>query len=135
MADNSSYPITQIERNPYYTLGNRTTASVPNQFYYDPQLTVGVFYVYPRFTAGSKLIEFTYHRPFEDFDSSGDTPDFPQHWYQPLMLELAYMLGPKFGVPPEERAALFKEAQFYIQQALSNDQPTGSLYLGPDYRF
>lgn len=128
-ADDIGQPIRLITREEYFALTNRTLDSGPNAIFYDPQLT-GVMYFWPRFYGGDEIIEFTFHRPFEDFDATGDTPDFPQHWYMALMVELAWVLGPKFGVPPEERNALFKEAQFYIEQARSADVEQGSIYFG-----
>lgn len=127
--DDLSVPMKVLTRDEYYNIVNRTQEGAPLHIYYDPQLT-GVIYFWPRFDSGDYVIEFTYHRPFEDFDASGDNPDFPQHWYLPLMMELACMLGPKFGLPPEERAALFKESQFYIEQARTADAETGSIYFG-----
>ena len=128
-ADDLGQPIRVITRDEYFSLNNRTLATGPNTLFYDPQLT-GVVYFWPRFTTGTEIIEFTYHRPFEDFDATGDTPDFPQHWYMALMTELAWALGAKGGVPPEERGALFKEAQFYIEQARTADPEEGSIYFG-----
>ena len=128
-ADDLGQPIRVITRDEYFSLNNRTLATGPNTIFYDPQLT-GVVYFWPRFTTGTEIIEFTYHRPFEDFDATGDTPDFPQHWYMALMTELAWALGAKGGVPPEERGALFKEAQFYIEQARTADPEEGSIYFG-----
>ena len=128
-ADDLGQPIRVITRDEYFSLNNRTLATGPNTIFYDPQLT-WVVYFWPRFTTGTEIIEFTYHRPFEDFDATGDTPDFPQHWYMALMTELAWALGAKGGVPPEERGALFKEAQFYIEQARTADPEEGSIYFG-----
>ena len=131
-ADDISGPVEVITNERYYALTNRTEATGVVQLYYDPQLT-GVFYFWPRFTGGDEIVEITYHRPYEDFDATGDNPDFPQHWYLALMLELAWILSAKSSVPPEERASLFKEAQFYIELARQADYATGSIYLGPEY--
>lgn len=118
-----------ITQDQYYKLTNRTLATGPSHIYYDPQLT-GVMFFWPRFYGGDEIIEFTFHRPFEDFDATGDNPDFPQHWYLPLMLELAFMLSPKAGLPMEERKALLQEAQLYIEQARTADPEQGSLFFG-----
>lgn len=145
--DSTSQEISIVARQDYFNLGSRTTTGVPNQIYYDPALgtvtadpTVaanwyGIIYVYPRFTDGKYVVEFTYHRPFEDFDASGDTPDFPQEFYLPLMLELAAILGPKAGVPIDERRSLFAEAKMYREEALATIQPEGSVRIMPDRRF
>ena len=78
------------------------------------------------------IIEFSYQAPFQDFDASTDTPDFPQEYYLPLMMELAFFLGPKFGVPTDERKLLLHEAQMYFQMALESSYPEGSIFVQPN---
>jgi hypothetical protein len=123
----------------YFNLSDRTAEGEVNQIYYttapssDTALeTNGTFYVWPRFADGDSVIEFTYHRPFMDFDSASDEPDFPQAFYLPLTLELATFLGIKGGVTIEERREMRKEAQYYLEQALFTVTPEGSLFLRPE---
>lgn len=132
LVTSKTYPINIMARNDYYNLGDRTAASVPNQYWMDIQLASQEMFVYPRFYGGNAIIEFSYQIPFQDFDASGNTPDFPQAFYLPLMKELASLLGPKFGVPIEERKALLSEAQMYFELALETVYPEGSLKLQPD---
>src|SRR3990167_893095 len=84
----ASWEITIEERQDYFNLGNRTTEGTPNRIYYDPRLGsstadpataanwFGTIFIYPRFNSGDHIIEFTYQRPFQDFDAAGDHPDF-----------------------------------------------------------
>jgi len=116
----------------YSALGGPTDASIPNQITYDPQLTNGTLSVYPRFLTGDYLIQVRFHRPFEDFDASTDTPDFPQEYYLPLMVNLASLLAPKNGVPLDERKILIREAEMMWMQALSNGTEEGSIFLSPN---
>ncbi len=130
------YPINIVSRDQWFSLGGPTGASVPNQVYYDPGLYgTGIFYVYPRFLTGDNIIQITYQKPFDDFDSSTDTPDFPQEWYMAIVYELAAMLGARYGVPMQERRQLFTEAAYYRELALSNGTEEGSLMLQPDWRY
>lgn len=143
VSDDTSHTLEQIARGDYYALGSRASEGIPNQLYYEPSLGTntadpataaswyGTLYFYPRFNSGEYVIEFTYHRPFQDFDAAGDHPDFPQEFYLPLMLELAAILGPKAGVPIEERRALFAEAQLYREEALYTVVPETSLFIQP----
>lgn len=132
LVGSNSYPINQISRTEYYELGNRTAASTPNQYYMDIGLTSQEMYVYPRFSNSQAIIEFSYQAPFQDFDASTDTPDFPQEYYLPLMMELAFFLGPKFGVPSDERKLLLQEAQMYFSMALESSYPEGSIFVQPN---
>lgn len=135
-------PISVIAREEYYVLGNRTSSGSPNQLYYttEPSSSIaletnGQIFLYPRFSSGKQIIEFTYQRPFQDFDASGDEPDFPQAFYLPLTLELAAMLAPKFGVPLDERARILKEAELYREQALWTVSPGESMRFAPEERW
>jgi hypothetical protein len=146
VSSSSQWSIEVITRNEYYSHGNLTSEGVPNVLYYEPGLGsavadptsattwYGTFYFYPRFSSGDHVIEFTYQRPFADFDAASDHPDFPQEFYLPLTLELAALLGPKFGVPIQERARLFTEAAAYREEALATVAPEGSLRIVPDFR-
>lgn len=123
----------------YFNQSNPATTGTPNLIYYtirpssDTALeTNGQIFVWPRFFGGDYVVEFTYQRPFQDFDASSDNPDFPQAFHLPLMLELAALLGPKFGVPMDERKALHSEAAMYREQALTTIAPQGSLSIQPE---
>jgi hypothetical protein len=115
----------------FKALGNHSDASVPNQISYDPQLVNGIVSVYPRFLTGDNLIQIRFHRPFEDFDASADTPDFPQEYYLALMVILAKYLAPKNGIPLDERRTLDGEADAVWEQAMSNGSEESSVYLMP----
>ena len=138
-ADQTSHEIDVVSRDEYYDLGARTSKGTPNQMYYtihpssDTALnTNGQIFVYPRFNDGDYVIEFTYQRPFADFDVAGDNPDFPQAFYLPLMLELASLLGPMFGVPPEERKSIFTESRYYWDLAWQTVSEEGSYRIIPE---
>lgn len=131
----TDYPINQISQDEYFSLGNKATPGTPNQIYYDPDLVgTASFYLYPRFTGGQQLVYFNYVRPFADFDSASDTPDFPQAFYRAIMVELASMLGPKFGVSMAERKALQQEATAYFEQALQSTFQEVSTFMEPEGR-
>lgn len=139
IVNNTSWELQIEDRADYFVLGNRTTTGTPVLIYYDlvstsnTNLDNGQFFVYPRFLNGDVVIEFTYHRPFQDFDASTDTPDFPQAFYLPIMVELASMLAPKFGVSLEERKQLLMEAKLYRDDALSTIYPEGSYQIEPNW--
>ena len=124
-------PMQIDSRSEYFSLGNLTSEGTPNRIYYDRQLTLGTLYFYPRFQGGDNVIEFSYHRPYEDFDATGDTPDFPQEYYLSIMLELAFFLGPKAGLDLNERKLLLAESKIYRDEALGFGGDGGSMYITP----
>jgi hypothetical protein len=131
---NTRNPINIVSKSDLLGLGDLTSESEPNQVCYDPQLINGIFSVFPRFQNGDHVIQIRFHRPFEDFDGAADTPDFPQEFYLPLMIELAALCGPKYGVEYKERKTLFQEAQYYFDRALSNGTEQASFNIQPDTR-
>lgn len=134
VVDSTQHRINIVARSDLDSLGNPTDASIPNQLYYDPQLDNGVVGLYPRFLTGDYLIKVKFHRPFEDFDSASDTPDFPQEYYLPLVVSLSSLLAPKNGVNLDERRTLFGEAKNYWDQALSNGTEEASILVTPGRR-
>lgn len=144
VSSNASWEITTEERQDYFNLGNRTSKGVPNRIFFDPILGTRTadptssttwyadFYIYPRFDKGEHVIEFTYVEPMQDFDASTDNPYWPQEFYLPLMLELSALLGPRYGVSPEDRKAMFNEAKQYREDALATLQQTASVFIQPE---
>lgn len=128
------------DRTDYYNLGNRTTEGEPTMIYYDiasssaTNLDNGTIAVWPRFANGDSVIEFTYQRPFQDFDSSTDDPDFPQAYFMPLMLDLAATMGIKYSVPKDKRDDMRQEAKYWRDEALATTDSVGSVQFIPETR-
>lgn len=124
-------PMILAERENFFDLSNRTSASYPTHWYYQPQRVSGEFHVYPRFSNGDCVVMFSYQIPFEDMDGDSDDFDFPAEWILPLTWELSYQLAAHYGIPPDERKAWKMEAKALKQEALDYDQEEGSIYLMP----
>lgn len=136
-SSNVDTPMRLITRDEYWRLGNKTSTGLPVQLYYDPQRATGTVYLYPTpdsTAASSYQVHFVYHRPYEDFDSSTNEPDFPQEWFEALAYGLAARLAAEYGISIEERAFLWKEAEKVKAEALSNGTEEGSFYLQPEWR-
>lgn len=132
VVDSNRWPINIVSKDDLLAIGDFTSESTPNQVAYDPQLVNGILTISPRFTTGDNLIQIRFQRPFEDFDASTDTPDFPQEFYLSLMVGLAALCGPKFGVDVTERQMLLKEAEFYFDKALGSEPEEASFNIQPD---
>jgi hypothetical protein len=118
-------------------LGNKTSAGNPIQCYYNPQLDYGILSVFPvpaTADATNNVVTIYYQRPFDDFDISTDTPDFPQEWFDAVMYGLATRLAPEYGVAMTDRKLLWQEMTIIKQDALNFGLEEGSLYFGVDRR-
>lgn len=118
----------------YDSYANKIHEGSPIICSYDPQLDNGVFYFAPRFDDGRELFIVIFQRPFEDFDATGDTPDFPSEAYLALTYGLATVLAPTYGLPVQDRALLKAEAKEYFDLFASNEPEEGSLEIQPDVR-
>lgn len=130
-------PMRIITKQEYNMLGNKTSAGNPIQIYYDPQSTYGDLYVFPVPTtveAANNTIYIVYQRPFEDFDTSTDEPDFPQEHYDLISYGLACRLAPEYGLSPTDRKTLWQEMTMIKQETLNFGLEEGSLYFGVERR-
>jgi hypothetical protein len=126
-----------LTRQEYNMLGNKTSSGNPIQVFYDPQNSYGDLHVFPVPTAteaAGNTITIHYQRPFEDFDASTDTPDFPQEWYDAITYGLATRLAPEYGIPSTDRRTLWQEMLTIKQDALNFGLEEGSLYFGREMR-
>jgi len=125
-----------------YTQYNYNLLNAPNdqgypvQFWYQPGNQQGTINIWPApdsFSAQFRQIWFVYQRPFDQFNASTDTPDFPQVWIEPLIYSLAHRLAPEYGIPLSERDKLNEEATNLITNALSFGTEEGALFIQPDW--
>ena len=117
-------------------LNSPTNQGFPTQFWYQPGNQTGTINLWPvpdAYTAANRQIWFVYQRPFDQFDTGTDTPDFPQVWLEPLIYSLAHRLSPEFGLPLSEQDKLNETANNLITNALSFGTEEGAVYLQPDW--
>lgn len=137
LTSNVDIPMRIITRQEYNVLGNKTSAGNPIQVFYDVQNAYGDINVFPVPTsteATANTLTIVYQRPFEDFDTSTDTPDFPQEWYDAVTYGLACRLAPEYGIPIADRKTLWQEMSIIKQDALNFGLEEGSLYFGREFR-
>ncbi len=118
----------------FFDISSKTTEGEPNTLWYNPQLTNGIANIWPRFQNGNSIIKIWFHRPFEDFDATGDNPDCPQEFYMALVWQLSWALSVPWGVPLDERKMFLQEAEKLKQEALAFVMEEGSLHISPNRR-
>jgi hypothetical protein len=107
---------------------------IPSQYSYQPFINYGVLRVWPApdaTTVANRDLHISYMRPFDRFTASGNTPYFPSEWNNPLIYGLAVLMAPEYGMSPEDRAALKKEAKEYLDIALDFGMENASLTFAP----
>lgn len=127
-------PMRIITRDEYNRLGYKISSGNPIQIFYDPQNSYGDLYTFPiadATTASTNQIVIFYQRPFEDFDASTDTPDFPQEWLEALKWNLGYRLAVEYQMPILHRNNLKADAEQFKLMALGFGTEEGSLFIRP----
>jgi len=128
-------PLELISREEYWHLGDKSIEGIPNELYYDPQLTLGVLYVFNPADANiaGNTIELVYHRPFEDMDSNVDDFDFPVEWEEAIEFNLALRLAPRNGVPGRRISQLRLQARETLEEVRGWDTENVSTYIQPQF--
>ncbi len=120
---------------PNFNLNLYPTSSggTPIQLSYQPFVNYGEISVWPvpDSTATSSTITIVYQAPFQYFDTSTDTMDFPEEWYKALVYNLAMDLAPEWGIPLEDRQQLGREAKMHLDNAKDFGYEDGSVYIQP----
>lgn len=135
---NIDVPMVLLTRDEYNFLGNKTSEGEPIQFFYEPLLDYGILHLFPvpdTVTADDGYtVTLVYQRPYEDFDSAADTPDFPQEWYDALKFGLADRLSIEYGCSIEDRNSIKGAATQLKDDALSMGTEEGGFYFQMDNR-
>lgn len=132
IVDGYEIPITLYSHQQYYDLPIKSIPGMPLIVNYDPQLGSGILNVWPQPSDISSLINYTYAKSIEDFDTSLDDPDFPQEWLDTLVLNLAKKLGPHYGkTNSTDYKNVVADAEITLRQAKRFDSETGSIFIQP----
>lgn len=130
-ADND-IPILTFSRQEYFDTPNKTAESKTTQVYYDPQLSLGVMYLWPAPDSAKDRLLFTGLFPIEDFDAATNNPDLPQEWLNALTFGLAEDLGVEYATPDALYNRIARKAAMYKDAVMNWDVEPESIYLQPD---
>ena len=127
----SSIALHKLSHEEYFDIPNKNNNGIPNSWYYNPDISTGTFYLWPRPNDPQYRIDFTFERSIEDFDASTDNADFPAEWLEVITYQLASRLCTPFG-----QSAKFQElvsiAGDLIENVRSFDNEVGSLFVSPE---
>lgn len=127
----SDVPVDIVGQVDYYRLANKTSSGRPNQIYYDPKLTNGMLYVWPRPTDVSDTLHFKARYQIQDFVNIADNADFPVEWLKALKFNLAINMAPEYGVIGERYKIIQELAASSKQDAMFSDHEYASTVFMP----
>lgn len=126
-------PMTRLSREEFDTLSDKDQKGTPVNFYYDPQLTTSKLYTWQTADAAfskNSVFELRIKKPFDDLDSSTDDFEFPQEWYEAILLGLQVRLARRVGYP--DYMSLKLDADIAKEMAISFDIENTSIFLRPN---
>lgn len=115
-------PLEVIDRVEYESIPNKNNNATPSMAHYSATLTDGTLYLDSEPVDVTDVLRIVYISPIEDFDAAGDTPDYDQNWYLPLVLGLQEQAALPFG----------REAQLPAIQALLRNAITMAKNANPE---
>lgn len=124
--------IEMMARLDYRRLPNKTQAGSVTQMFYDAQLNTGQAYLWHVPAVFEGYVNFTWHRPIEDFDAAGDNPDLPQEWIRTLVWLTAQEMGAEFDVPAQKWAIVQQMAGQALDDMEGWDREDTSVDFQPD---
>lgn len=124
--------VSMMARLDYRRLPNKSQTGSVTQAFYDPQLTTGYLNLWHVPAVFEGYVNFTWHRPIEDFDAAGDNPDLPQEWIRTLIWSLAQELGPEFDVPAQKWAIVQQMAAQSLDDMDGWDRENEPVDFQPD---
>ena len=124
--------VTMTSRLDYRRLPDKTQAGAVTQMFYDPQLTTGYAELWHVPAVFDGYVNFTWHRPIEDFDAAGDNPDLPQEWIRTLVWLTAMEMGPEFSVPADRWQIVTSMAAQALDDMEGWDREETSIDFQPD---
>lgn len=129
--DGNDVPIFVFSRQEYFDTPNKTGEAPVVQVYYDPQLTTGTLYCWPTPDSANDRLFMTCDLPIDDFDSSSDSPDFPQEWLDALVWNLAARVGPSYSTPEPDYSRILATSLGMYEAVKNFNVEPASVYFAP----
>lgn len=134
VSGSNNAPMNVYNRYDFNLLPSNASGTPINLYYQKLSAVSGRITLWPTPNNSTTTVTIHYQSPFEDMDASANDFDFPSEWIQPLTYLLAWALAPEYGIPPNDRQLLAKEAQFWKDYALSMGSEDSSLFIQPEGR-
>lgn len=128
----SEIPINRWSRQEYTQQPVKTSQGTVTNWYYNPTLTDGKFYVWQTASDVENLVRIDVRKPLSVYNDISDTLDYPDEYLMALKWGIAADIGPSYGVKETRQQVIEGKAFETLESALDNDQELDSIYIGPD---
>lgn len=99
--DSQEYTLEELSRAEYRAISDKTTASIPAHFMYEPTATNGTIYLYP-YPDSTYTLNLTLQQPITEYTATSQTIGLPEEYLAHLPWGLAIDLSPEYGVQPSQ---------------------------------
>tara|TARA_R110002126_G_scaffold73946_3_gene184545 strand:- start:570 stop:1223 length:654 start_codon:yes stop_codon:yes gene_type:complete len=124
-------PMTQIMRNEYFDLPQKSSAGTPTTFFSDRRKETTDLYVWPVLAvATTQTFEITYVKEFEDA-LANDVADFPGEYQDAVVYGLAARLADDYEIAADR---VIQRAEMEMQIAMAQDRQGSVYFVGEEYR-
>lgn len=127
-------PLICTSKSQYQALSSKTSSGVPTQYYYDPQLTNGVLYVWPVPEDVQDRLIITVRRPIEYVNELTEDLELPHAWYHALKWNIAAEIAPDYEVDLQYLSYLEQKAAATKDKIMNADRDQGSFFFAPNLR-
>ncbi len=123
--------MTSIAYQTYFNIPSPDINGLPTQYTYNPDISDGQIYVWPRPSTTNYRMELSCIRQLQDLDTATDDFDFPAEWLETLTWQLAVRISFAFG-----KSALIATLGPIASEMLNTlkmyDTEANSIFLRPD---
>ena len=133
--NSTEIPMTEMSRDEYYALPNRTNEGYPLQWFYDRQRDDGTLYIWPAPDATGGTLKITYVRRVMDVDANADAVDLPQEWYEAVIYGLASRLLDEYTIANpiiENRVRSRAGSAYETVKSFDIGEGEGSIFILPE---
>lgn len=126
-------PLRKLSRSDYFSKPNKDTQGTPTEFYYNPSLGTGTFYVWPLPIDSHFYLNLTAYRQIQIFVNPTDTLDMPDEDQQGVIWNLAREIAPEYGVDQATMTLIMTMAQGWLDRVEKFDVEEASVIFMPDF--
>lgn len=127
-------PMSEMTRQEYFDLPNKSSTGTPTQWYFDKQGTTRVLYIWPVMASvTTETLRVTYRRKIEDIDSLDNDIDVPQEYLEVVGYNLAARCADDYGRTGAHIDRITARAQILLNEFLDDDRED-YVQLVPDRR-
>ena len=117
-------PMSELTRQEYYDLPNKSSAGIPTQWYFEPQQATTAIYVWPvKATVTTETFRVTYQRYIDDIDSLDNNIDVTPEWLGTIGYNLAARIADDYGRHGPHIDRIIARAGVLFEEMKDHDRP------------